>query len=303
MLKRLLNSPERITYGRLREVCARHAAEVHAKVRLADVLPIEDSGLPRTLYEFALQSHYDFVITGRNQAPLFAVEFDGPQHGDSPQAERDAKKDHLSRQFRIPLLRVRADDLSRTEWHLDRLTELIERWFANHTEFVAGAGNMQLNPTCPLCGDQMVERHGKYGRFLGCARYPACTGTCDLPRPPNRNTASGWRKPLIAGSLCAALVAVALALPLRLHFGSLDGGGRQQPLGGKIESGPASIRSSMTLPEKLTYASALKESDYPTCPSCGKGMVLRHHGRTGDPFFGCSDFPDCRGSRDVQYPK
>jgi len=46
MLKRMLNSPERITYSRLREVCVRHAAEVYSKVRLADVLPIEGSGLP-----------------------------------------------------------------------------------------------------------------------------------------------------------------------------------------------------------------------------------------------------------------
>ena len=40
MLKRMLNSPERITYARLREVCELHVAEVYAKVRLADVLPI-----------------------------------------------------------------------------------------------------------------------------------------------------------------------------------------------------------------------------------------------------------------------
>jgi hypothetical protein len=44
ILKKLLNNPERITYGRLREVCARHGTEVYAKVRLADVLPIEGSG-------------------------------------------------------------------------------------------------------------------------------------------------------------------------------------------------------------------------------------------------------------------
>ena len=61
MLKRMLNSPERITYARLREVCELHVAEVYAKVRLADVLPIEGSGLPKAFYEFALQSHYDLL--------------------------------------------------------------------------------------------------------------------------------------------------------------------------------------------------------------------------------------------------
>ena len=62
MLKKMLNSPERITYARLREVWELHVAEVYAMVRLADVLPIEGSGLPQPFYEFALQSHYDFVV-------------------------------------------------------------------------------------------------------------------------------------------------------------------------------------------------------------------------------------------------
>lgn len=31
--------------------------------------------------------------------------------------------------------------------------------------------------TCPLCGAMMVERKGKYGRFLGCSSYPDCKGT------------------------------------------------------------------------------------------------------------------------------
>lgn len=70
MFKKLFNSSERITYGRLRKVCARHGAEVHAKVRIADVLPIERSGLPAPFFEFALQAHYDFVVMGPDHAPL-----------------------------------------------------------------------------------------------------------------------------------------------------------------------------------------------------------------------------------------
>jgi hypothetical protein len=58
------------TYSRLRTVCELHFAEVYAKVRLADVLPIEGSGLSEAIYGFSLQSHYDFVVRGRDQAPL-----------------------------------------------------------------------------------------------------------------------------------------------------------------------------------------------------------------------------------------
>lgn len=30
------------------------------------------------------------------------------------------------------------------------------------------------NNICPKCGGQLVERNGKYGRFIGCSNYPRC---------------------------------------------------------------------------------------------------------------------------------
>ena len=30
---------------------------------------------------------------------------------------------------------------------------------------------------CPKCGGQLVERNGKYGRFVGCSNYPRCKYT------------------------------------------------------------------------------------------------------------------------------
>jgi ssDNA-binding Zn-finger/Zn-ribbon topoisomerase 1 len=301
MLKKLLNTPERITYGRLCEVCTRHNTAVYAKVRLADVLPIEGSGLSAALYEFALLAHFDFVITGRDQVPLFAIEFDGPLHTFSPQAERDVKKDELSRRFRLPLMRVHAEDLCRNEWQLDKLTESIDRWFENHAELATGVGNMQVTPKCPVCGGEMIRKRGKYGPFLSCVRYPACTGTCDLPGTPIPFIAKGRRNILIACSICAAVV-VAAVLLLNFQFGTPQGAGQQPP---NEETTPAvrGTRSAMTLPEQRAYARALEQSDYPVCPHCGKRMVLRNNAQTGDPFFGCSEFPRCRGTRDVQYPK
>ncbi|MGI8981848.1 MAG: topoisomerase DNA-binding C4 zinc finger domain-containing protein [Pirellulaceae bacterium] len=287
MLKKLLNSPERITYGRLCEVTARHAADVYTKVRLADVLAIENSGLPEALYAFALQAHYDFVITGKDHVPLFAVEFDGPQHEDSPQIERDLKKNELSRRFHLPLLRVHAADLCRTELRLDRLTELIEQWFSDHPELVSGQNKSQHQVACPLCGDKMVQKRGKYGPFLSCVRYPVCTGARDLPVSLFR----AWGKVLIAGSVVAVIVVAMAVLLLVFQYGFL-GDGDGGPANGKI-----------TLRERQVFASEIQQSDYPVCPKCGKRMALRENSRTGEPFFGCSDFPNCRGTRDVQYPK
>ena len=231
MLKRMLNCPERITYFRLLAVCARRSAQVYAKVRLADVLRIEGSGLCAEHFEFALQSHYDFIITDLSQKPLFAVEFDGPGHDSPAQLERDVKKDELSRRFNLPMVRVRADDLHRSESRLDRLTELVEHGFEGSKSGLddrpavvigplispLGRGRTMLeNALCPLCGSGMVVKNGKYGKFLSCARFPECRGSYDLPEPsllvhrqPNKeqgvNSFTLTRQWLIAGIILFGL--------------------------------------------------------------------------------------------------
>ncbi|SRR5258706_10810534 len=283
MLKRLLNNPERITYTRLCDACARHSAEVHTKVRLADVLPIERSGISDELYQFALQSHYDFVITERDHEPLFAVEFDGPQHDDPPQIDRDQKKNEISRKFHLELLRVQAADLYRTELRLDRLTDLIEKWFAEHPEIASGKNASQTKAVCPLCGEKMIQKRGKYGPFLSCVRYPECTGARDLPK----SLLHVWGKTLAAVALIAAIVALSLAF----LFGWFSRGDQKHR------------PQQMSLQQRQEFADAIIESEFPTCPKCGKPMRLRQNSRTGEPFFGCSDFPNCRATRDVQYPK
>ena len=30
---------------------------------------------------------------------------------------------------------------------------------------------------CPCCGGKLVERNGKYGKFIGCSNYPKCRYT------------------------------------------------------------------------------------------------------------------------------
>ena len=37
----------------------------------------------------------------------------------------------------------------------------------------------------------------------------------------------------------------------------------------------------------------------PWCPYCGAKMVLRTNRHTGDRFWGCSQYPDCKGTRDI----
>jgi hypothetical protein len=80
-------------------------------MRVADVLPIEESGIPSHLFSFALKSHFDFVVCGDNHKPFFAVEFDGPGHRKRDQQQRDAQKDELCRIFSFPMLRINSNYL------------------------------------------------------------------------------------------------------------------------------------------------------------------------------------------------
>jgi len=51
-------------------------------------------------------------------------------------------------------------------------TTLIERGLQNQIN--------QLPYTCPRCGAEMKNRTGKYGKFLGCVKYPYCRGTLNI---------------------------------------------------------------------------------------------------------------------------
>jgi hypothetical protein len=125
VLKRLLNHSEEVTNERLRSVCTPHSVSVYAKVRLADVLPIDGSGIDDRAYTFALKSHFDFTVVDNDYTPLFAVEFDGPQHEFEAQLSRDDLKDSLCRRFGLPLLRIDDRFLEPRYMDMDLLSWLV----------------------------------------------------------------------------------------------------------------------------------------------------------------------------------
>ena len=36
------------------------------------------------------------------------------------------------------------------------------------------------NSKCPKCGGDLIEKSGKYGKFLGCSNYPKCRHTQNI---------------------------------------------------------------------------------------------------------------------------
>ena len=42
--------------------------------------------------------------------------------------------------------------------------------------------NFDWEQPCPICEGEMKVRHGRYGAFMGCLKYPECKGTVNIPK-------------------------------------------------------------------------------------------------------------------------
>ena len=115
---------------------------------------------------------------------------------------------------------------------------------------------------CPKCGKPMVRKTGKYGKYLACSGYPACSNiiseeeveTSDVPCPK-----------------CGELMAVKT--------------GRY----GKFLACPNYPKCKSTLPYGDKKEDVLKG----ICPECGK-PAKRLKSKSGKIYYGCSGYPECK---------
>jgi hypothetical protein len=93
---------ERRTFDIADEVSKATGTQAFAKVRIADVVTIEKSGIPDDLYGYALAAHFDVLVCKEDGRPYLAIEFDGGGHS----TKNDEKKEKLCDLFGIPMVRV-----------------------------------------------------------------------------------------------------------------------------------------------------------------------------------------------------
>ena len=132
---RLVNKYEEIAQGEIEVAARRWGLSVYPKVRLADVIPLDEVGATGELKRFGLQAHFDFTICRNKWDPIYAVEFDGNYHTLPKQAARDTKKDELCRRAELPILRINSryltkafGSLSLVAWIMD-VYELQEEFY------------------------------------------------------------------------------------------------------------------------------------------------------------------------------
>lgn len=127
-LRPLHNQREAETESWLEDAVTRFGSRLVAKIRLADVVDVDALGLQGSEKWHALSAHLDFVAYD-GTAPLFAVEYDGPQHQtDSEQRRKDHNKNQICELAGLPLLRVDRDYLARFG-RFSLVSWLAEVWF------------------------------------------------------------------------------------------------------------------------------------------------------------------------------
>ena len=121
-------------------------------------------------------------------------------------------------------------------------------------------GPKETGETCPLCGNALVKRKGKYGEFIACSNYPECKYIKHEEK----------EKPKETGEACP-------------NCGSML----------VIRKGKRGEFTACSNYPKCKYIKQdeLKELEE-TCPECGNNLVERV-GRYGK-FISCSNYPKCK---------
>lgn len=124
---RLLTPMERPVYEVILRWAEKHKFVVQIKLQLALIVPVEQTGASRRMYEYVTnnQTHVDFTLSTRLDAmPVLCIEYDedSRHRTNKDTMERDALKDvHLAK-ARMPLFRIRETDITRT--NVDGVTRL-----------------------------------------------------------------------------------------------------------------------------------------------------------------------------------
>jgi len=126
-IQAVVNASERRVEEKLQGAAAENGARLYPKLRFADVVRIERSGISDEEYSFAMKSHLDFVVTDAERMPLFAVEFDGGGHDPA----RDALKNRLCDHFALPLARIDHRHLAIEARGLNAVSWLTDVFFMN----------------------------------------------------------------------------------------------------------------------------------------------------------------------------
>jgi DNA topoisomerase I len=182
---------------------------------------------------------------------------------------------------------------ARMEDHLDRIESGRETWKQTMRDFYdrfakrlhvaekempdIKTETIETDEVCEKCGNKMVIKWGKFGRFLACSGYPACRNTREIPKPGAAPQQENAQPEEILCEKCGKPMVLK-----RGRFGEF-----------MACSGYPECRNTKKI-VKSAQESIIKQ-DIPLdedCPVCGKKLAIKH-GRFGE-YTACSNYPDCK---------
>lgn len=142
---------------------------------------------------------------------------------------------------------------------------------------------------CEKCGQNMVVRLGRSGKFLACSAYPACKSTINIPE----------ELLLFANGVPKGPMAIAALLE---QFGTEEKGD-SEPIDEKCDKCGAAMHirtgrfgrfiACTNYPECKNTRPIVKDIGV-GCPKVGcNGRMLEKKSKRGRLFYGCSNYPEC----------
>lgn len=167
----------------------------------------------------------------------------------------------------------------------------------------------ESNQICTLCGQPMVIRWGRHGKFLGCSAFPTCKSTLPLdekgvPAPPETTDQKCEKcgSAMVVKTSRHGKFLACSAYPNCKNTKSLTGETTKvEPTNEKCEKcdSPMVIRFSKRgrFMGCSAYPKCRNIKSLPTgvkCPNegCG-GDLIQRRSKKGGVFFGCSKYPEC----------
>ena len=162
------------------------------------------------------------------------------------------------------------------EDHLDKVEEGELGWVETVKEFYepfkrdlarakkemgSEKAGVPIGEACPEDGGDLIERRGRFGKFIACSNYPDCKYKRNLP-------GSERAEDQPTDEICPTC-----GRPMVIKHGRF----------GKFIACSGYPECKTTKPVTLGIA----------CPECEKGQMVERRSRKGRTFFGCSTYPDC----------
>jgi DNA topoisomerase-1 len=139
------------------------------------------------------------------------------------------------------------------------------------------AETIETDEICDKCGNRMVIKWGKFGRFMACSAYPQCRNTKEITKDGPVEEQETSQSEEVVCEKCGRPMVLK-----RGRFGEF-----------LACSGYPECRNTKKI-VKSSQESGVKP-DIPLdeeCPNCGKKLAVKH-GRFGE-FTACSNYPVCK---------